>query len=37
MVKKTLSDAGDVGSIPSWGTKMPHILKLSLSTTTKTQ
>ena len=33
-----LSNAGDVGSIPGWGTKVPHILgKLSLSTPTKTQ
>ena len=24
MVKNPPSDAGDVGSIPSWGTKIPH-------------
>ena len=24
MVKNLLSNAGDVGSIPGWGTKIPH-------------
>ena len=24
MVKNTPSDAGDAGSIPGWGTKLPH-------------
>ena len=38
MVEKMLSNAGDVGSIPGWKTKIPYVLeKLRLSTTTKTQ
>jgi len=38
VVKNLLSIAGDMGSIPGQGTKIPHAEgQLSLSTTTKTQ
>ena len=35
MVESLHSNAGDVGSIPGWGTKIPHAAgQLSLHTTT---
>ena len=38
MVKNLSSNAGDVGLIPGWGTKMPHALgQLILCMATKTQ
>ena len=36
MIKNPPCNAGDVGSIPGWGTKMPHAAeKLSLRATTR--
>ena len=38
VVKNLPSNTGDVGSIPGWGTKIPHATgQLSLHATTKTQ
>ena len=38
MVKNPSSDAQDVGSIPGWGTKIPHATgQLSLCASTKTR
>ena len=35
VVKNSLGNAGDLGSIPGWGTKIPHALEqLSPCTTT---
>ena len=35
-VKNLLSNAGDAGLIPGWGTKIPHMGQLSLHATVKT-
>ena len=36
VVKNPLSNAGDAGSIPGWGTKIPHAMgQLSPRTTTR--
>ena len=37
MVKNPFSNAGDVGSIPGWGTKIPHALKQLNPRTTTTE
>ena len=38
MVKKPLSNAGDMGLIPGWRTKIPHAVgELSLCAVMKTQ
>jgi len=36
VVKNLLSNAGDAGLIPGWGTKIPHMGQFSLHATVKT-